>query len=163
MGILTKEIDQVSCNILQFVYLHLQIKRKTSMYLVVVDNIRSTNSKMHVNLMFKNKCLSSVCFMGKHYVVQNSNACWLTEISRASQSSTFKPNPSFHTQFNENPLWLIPLGTKKRHLLRLLSSQEREVGGVLEGVWVCDNLMPSDKKIQIGLETKFFLCIPSTY
>lgn len=140
------------------------------MYLVVVDNVQSTNSKMHVNLMFKNKCRSSKCFMGKHYVAQNSNVCRLTEISKPSR--VVHLNEIYHFIFSSLKILhdlllqepkIFQVLNPKVSPIRWLSSQEREVGGVLESVWVCDNLMPSDKKIQIGLKTKFFLCIPSTY
>lgn len=42
------------------------------MYLVVVDDVQSTNSKMHIYFMFKNK-FASLCLMGKHHVAPNSN------------------------------------------------------------------------------------------
>lgn len=91
-----------------FIQLYLQIKGKTLMYLVVVDNVQNTNSKIHVYLMLTDK-FTSMCLMGKHHVAQNSNVYWFTEISRTSSSRAFKRNAPFRIHFNKNPLSLIPL------------------------------------------------------
>ena len=63
------------------------------MYLDMVDNVYSPDSKLHVYFMFKNK-FTSIFLMGKH--VQNSNVCWFTNISRASKRGAFKWDPPFH-------------------------------------------------------------------
>lgn len=89
LEIVTKGIDQASCNYLHFIHPFCKFRGKTLMYLVAVNDVQSTNAKMHVCLMLKDK-FTSICLKGKHHVVKNSKVCWFTKISRIFQHSAFK-------------------------------------------------------------------------
>lgn len=138
-----------------------KVRGKTVMYLAMVDKVYSPDSKVHIYSIFKNK-FTSIFLMGKH--VQKSNVCWFTNISRASQRGAFKWDPPFHIDM-KNKVIFSSLIWRTESVTRVgLLSLSREGNGRRSGkVWICDNLMPSDKKIQIGFYNKSFLCVSSTY
>lgn len=125
-----------------------KVRGKTVMYLAMVDKVYSPDSKVHIYSIFKNK-FTSIFLMGKH--VQKSNVCWFTNISRASQRGAFKWDPPFHIDM-KNKVIFSSLIWRTESVTRVgLLSLSREGNGRRSGkVWICDNLMPSDKKIQIG-------------
>ena len=138
-----------------------KVRGKTLMYLAMVDKVYSPDSKVHIYSIFKNK-FTSIFLMGK--LVQKSNVCWFTNISRASQRGAFKWDPPFHIDM-KNKVIFSSLIWRTESVTRVgLLSLSREGNGRRSGkVWMCDNLMPSDKKIQIGFYNKSFLCVSSTY
>lgn len=125
-----------------------KVRGKTVMYLAMVDKVYSPDSKVRIYSIFKNK-FTSIFLMGKH--VQKSNVCWFTNISRASQRGAFKWDPPFHIDM-KNKVIFSSLIWRTESVTRVgLLSLSREGNGRRSGkVWMCDNLMPSDKKIQIG-------------
>lgn len=150
LKIFIEGIDQAfrECFCSLFIFI-CKVRGKTLMYLAMVDKVSSPDSKVHIYSIFKNK-FTSLFLMGKH--VQKSNVCWFTNISRASQRGAFKWDPPFHIDIKNKVIFSSLIWRTKSVTHVGLLSLSREGNGRRSGkVWMCDNLMPSDKKIQIGV------------